>query len=154
MRKNSLEIEKNLSWGKKGRHLQESIRGGSLSRMDRCNRCHVFRIQFNSVWMCSEWSIHCGFREETRMRKASMCIFAISVFRCCFSQHSKRSLNICLKKKKHGYCLAFVLFFRYVEMYYEKPLEHPSSFCFLMPGGRRHRSRCSLYTTNTTCCMN
>jgi len=29
--------------GEKGRHLQESNRGGSLSRMDRCNRCNVSR---------------------------------------------------------------------------------------------------------------
>jgi len=30
--------------GKKGRTLQESDRGGSLSRMDRSKRCHVTRI--------------------------------------------------------------------------------------------------------------
>jgi len=35
IRKNSPEIEKTLSLGKKGRNLQESNRGGSLSRMDR-----------------------------------------------------------------------------------------------------------------------
>jgi len=43
IRKNSQEIEKKLSEGKKGRNLQESNRGGSLSRMDRSKRCHVYR---------------------------------------------------------------------------------------------------------------
>jgi len=37
------KIENNPSRGKKGRNLQESNRGGSLSRMERCNRCHVYR---------------------------------------------------------------------------------------------------------------
>jgi len=31
--------------GKKGRNLQERNRGGSLSRMDRSNRCHVYRMK-------------------------------------------------------------------------------------------------------------
>jgi len=35
IRKNSQEIEKKLSWGKKGRSLQEGNRGGSLSGRDR-----------------------------------------------------------------------------------------------------------------------
>jgi len=34
---------KNVLQGKKGRNLEESNRGGSLSRMDRSNRCHVYR---------------------------------------------------------------------------------------------------------------
>jgi len=35
---------KTLSGGNKRRTLQESNRGGSLSRMDLSNRCHVTRI--------------------------------------------------------------------------------------------------------------
>jgi len=43
IRENSQEIEETLSQGKKERNLQESNRGGSLSRMDRSKRCHVYR---------------------------------------------------------------------------------------------------------------
>jgi len=35
--------------GKKGRNLQESNRGGSLSRMNRSNRCHVYRMKHYRV---------------------------------------------------------------------------------------------------------
>jgi len=37
------KLPNNPSGGKKGRNLQESNRGGSLPRMDRCNRCNVYR---------------------------------------------------------------------------------------------------------------
>jgi len=36
-------IKKSIKRGENGRTLQESNGGGSLSRMDRCNRCHVYR---------------------------------------------------------------------------------------------------------------
>jgi len=49
IRKISQEIEKNLSQEKKGRKLQESNRGESLSCMDRCNRYHVYRR--NHYWV-------------------------------------------------------------------------------------------------------
>jgi len=41
IRNNSQEIGKTLSGGKKGRNLEESNTRGSLSRMDRSNRCPV-----------------------------------------------------------------------------------------------------------------
>jgi len=38
-------IEKNFHREEKGGNLQESNRGGSLSRMDRSKRCHVTRMK-------------------------------------------------------------------------------------------------------------
>jgi len=56
IRKNSQKTDTNLSQGEKGRNLHESNRGGSFSRMDRSNRCHVtrrnhYRVTTHSMWM-------------------------------------------------------------------------------------------------------
>jgi len=68
MRKNSQKIEKTLSQGNKGRHLQESNRGGSLSRMDTSNRCHVTRM--NNF----PFKYHVGdYNERERERRWTLC---------------------------------------------------------------------------------
>jgi len=52
IRRNSQEIEKKLSegWGVEVKNPSGENRGVSLSRMDRCNRCHVTRWTIDVMW--------------------------------------------------------------------------------------------------------